>query len=266
MHYIIERKIEKGSFGKVELAYHEILKTKVAIKIIDNVKIQVRRNKEQLYNEMMILHSLRHPNIIRLIETMRSTSKFYIVMEYAEGGDLFNYVQNKGALSEKETRNILRQIVQAVEFCHLNGLGHRDLKLENVVLASGGVIKLIDFGLSKTFTNNEFMESGLGSVKYQDPDRLRGGSYAGETADLWSLGVIFFALLNGHRPFEGDFQTTILKNALGKNYKYKDGLSAEARDLIDRMLEPDPLRRITLPEVKAHPWYVYEDLLPLLDH
>lgn len=264
--YVIERKIEKGSFGKVELAYHEFLKMRVAIKIIDNVKIQLRRNKEQLYNEMLILQSFKHPNIIRLIETMRSVHKFYIVMEYAEGGDLFNYVQNKGALPEKEARDLFRQIVLAIEFCHLNGLSHRDIKLENVVLTANHTAKVIDFGLSKTFTNHEFLESGLGSLKYQDPDRLRGQPYSGEAADVWSLGVILFALLTGHRPFEGEIQSRILNSALSKAYTIKNELSAEARDLIDRILEPSAAKRITLPEIKVHPWFVHEDLLPMIDH
>lgn len=263
--YVVERKLERGSFGTVELAHHELFNMKVAIKVIENVIIQVRKSKEQLLNEMSILRSFRHPNIIRLIETMRSTSKFYIVMEYAEGGDLFNYLREHGRFSEKNTRFFFRQILQAVEFCHSRGLTHRDIKLENVVLCTNNVVKLIDFGFSKEFNYSELMQSNIGSLKYLDPARLKKQDYSGESADLWSLGVVLYALLVGSRPFDGDYSSAILLQALNRNYSVPSDLSAEAKDLIARMLEPSSAKRISLQEVKMHPWYVFEDLCPLID-
>lgn len=263
--YVIDRRLEKGSFGTVDLAHHELLKRRVAIKVIENVIIQVRRNKEQLFNEMSILRSFRHPYVIRQIETMRTTSKYYIVMEYAEGGDLFGHLAERGKLAEGEAREVFRQMLQAVEYCHAKGVCHRDIKLENFVITATGTVKLIDFGFSKTFNYSEMMHSQLGSLKYLDPSRLKNQDYCGEAADLWSLGVILYALVVGRRPFDGEYSSAILAKALNKQYTLPTELSPGVKDLIDRMLEPSITRRLTLQEVKMHPWYVADDVGPLLD-
>jgi serine/threonine protein kinase len=236
-HYILEKKIGHGAFAKVELATHELLNLKVAIKIISRKKISVDVNFARCLNEINIYKELNHKNVIKMFEVLRSVNYLYIVMEYASGGDLYTALNNKTPLSEVETRYYFRQIINGLEYIHAQGYSHRDLKLENILLTDKNQIKIADFGLSNKFIEGKLMETSCGSLRYATPEILKGKKYSGELADVWSCGVILFTLLAGYHPFDDEVYGMILKKIMESNYAMPAGISPEAVDLIKRILE-----------------------------
>lgn len=236
-HYIIEKKIGHGAFAKVELASHELLGLKVAIKIISRKKISVDANFARCLNEINIYKELNHKNVITMFEVLRSVNYLYIVMEYAAGGDLYTLLNNKSRLSEAETRCYFRQIISGLEYCHAQGVCHRDLKLENILLTDRDRIKIADFGLSNRFVEGRLMETSCGSLRYATPEILKGKRYSGELADIWSCGIILFTLLAGYHPFDDEVYGMILKKIMKSNYAMPPDLSPEVVDLIRKILE-----------------------------
>jgi serine/threonine protein kinase len=236
-HYILEKKIGHGAFAKVELATHEYLNLKVAIKIISRKKISVDVNFARCLNEINIYKELNHKNVIKMFEVLRSANYLYIVMEYAAGGDLYTLLNNKTRLSETETRFYFRQIINGLEYIHTQGYSHRDLKLENILLTDQNQIKIADFGLSNKFVEGKLMETSCGSLRYATPEILKGKKYSGELADVWSCGIIMFTLLAGYHPFDDEVYGMILKKIMKSNYAMPTDISSQAVDLIKRILE-----------------------------
>lgn len=265
--YLVKRRIQSGGFGQVYEAVNERLGLPVAIKTIKTAKLQLKNGRRHLDAELAILQTVSHPNIIKLIESFSTNDYKFIVMEYAEGGDLHDLVAQR-QICEAEARSFFRQIIRAMEFCHLNGFAHRDLKLENFVL-NESVVKLIDFGLAKHYSENNFdlMKTSCGTVKYIDPELIRARSYAGEVADVWSLGVVLYYLLAGRPPFD-EFEelTLVLKGIQTRAFKLPPQVSKDGQDLIKLLLEPSVVKRLSLAEIKCHKWFVGDNLLHYLDH
>ena len=262
--YRIIRRLEKSSFGTVSEGYHELLSLRVAIKSIDNSILRVARNKAQIMNELRLIDRLRHPHVIGLIDVVETSSTFYVVMEYAEQGDLFNLVAKSGALDEPQAREFFRQLVCGVEFLHASGLAHLNLKLENLLVGSGGRLKLTGLGLAQPLGPEPLASQG-GSLRYLDPDRLRKSGFSGEAADVWSLGVILFNLLAGRKPFDDELQSRVLLKASRRDFDLPSNLSPDAREFISALLEPSSARRLSLSELKIHPWFTREELGPIFD-
>ena len=254
-HYRLSKTLGIGSFGKVKLAVHERTGYKVAIKILNRNKIKKLDMAEKVRREIANLKRFAHPHIIRLYEVLHTPSDIFVVMEYVSGGELFDYIVHKGRLSESEARHFFQQIVAGVEYCHYHHVVHRDLKPENLLLDEEHNVKVADFGLSNCMEDGAFLRTSCGSPNYAAPEVISGYLYAGPEVDVWSCGVILYALLCGSLPFDDESIANLFKKIKGGLYALPTHLSELARDLIPRMLVVDPLKRISLPEVRAHPWF-----------
>ena len=199
-NYKYIRTIGEGTFGKVKLAIHILTGEKVAIKILEKNLIKGKREYEKIEREIKYLKLFTHPNIIKIYEVIESSSSFFIVMEYAPGGELFNYIVEKEKLSEKETSFFLYQIIQGVKEIHKKKICHRDIKPENLLFTKNKVIKIIDFGLSSEYEN--YLSTPCGSPCYASPEMIEGKKYNGLSVDLWACGIILFAMLCGYLPFD----------------------------------------------------------------
>ncbi|URE18814.1 SNF1-related protein kinase [Musa troglodytarum] len=244
-----------GSFGKVKIADHLLTGHKVAIKILNRRKIKNMEMEEKVRREIKILRLFMHPHIIRLYEVIETQSDIYVVMEYVKSGELFDYIVEKGRLQEDEARRFFQQIISGVEYCHRNMVVHRDLKPENLLLDSKCDVKIADFGLSNVMRDGHFLKTSCGSPNYAAPEVISGKLYAGPEVDVWSCGVILYALLCGTLPFDDENIPNLFKKIKGGIYTLPSHLSALARDLIPRMLIVDPMKRITIREIREHPWF-----------
>ncbi|KAI8473376.1 MAG: kinase-like domain-containing protein [Monoraphidium minutum] len=254
-NYRLGKTLGIGSFGKVKVAEHILTGHKVAIKILNRRKIQAMDMEEKVRREIKILRLFMHPHIIRLYEVIETPTDIYVVMEYVKGGELFDHIVEKGRLPEDEARHFFQQIISGVEYCHRNMVVHRDLKPENLLLDSSMAVKIADFGLSNVMHDGHFLKTSCGSPNYAAPEVISGKLYAGPEVDVWSCGVILYALLCGSLPFDDENIPNLFKKIKGGIYNLPSHLSPGARDLIPRMLLVDPLKRITIPEVRCHPWF-----------
>ena len=257
--YIKEKKMGEGSFGEVWLVRHKILGKEFAMKIIEKSPYS---NTKQIINEIEILKTLDHPNILKILEFHLTDDKFYIITDYCPEGELFQEIDKKSTFSEKETSFVIYQILQAVRYCHKMRVIHRDIKPENIMISSresNGLIhvKLIDFGTAKIFSVGNKQKALVGSSYYIAPEVLK-GKYD-EECDLWSVGVIMYIMLTGYPPFNGEDDDSILKSVSTGKYDTTldtyQSLTPNAKDLITRLLKYNPSDRITAKDALAHPWF-----------
>ncbi|PNY11881.1 SNF1-related protein kinase catalytic subunit alpha KIN10 [Trifolium pratense] len=254
-HYKMGKTLGIGSFGKVKIAEHVLTGHKVAIKILNRRKIKNMEMEEKVRREIKILRLFMHHHIIRLYEVVETTTDIYVVMEYVKSGELFDYIVEKGRLQEDEARSFFQQIISGVEYCHRNMVVHRDLKPENLLLDSKWSVKIADFGLSNIMRDGHFLKTSCGSPNYAAPEVISGKLYAGPEVDVWSCGVILYALLCGTLPFDDENIPNLFKKIKGGIYTLPSHLSPGARDLIPRLLVVDPMKRMTIPEIRQHPWF-----------
>lgn len=263
--FILGKNLGIGAFGKVKLATHAVTGHKVAVKILNKAKIKQLGMEEKVQREINILHLCTHPHIIRLYEVIDTPTDIFLVNEYVSGGELFDYIVSKGRLSADEARNFFHQIVSGVEYCHFQKIVHRDLKPENLLLDANLNIKIADFGLSNLMRDGDFLRTSCGSPNYAAPEVISGHLYAGPEVDVWSCGVILYALLCGSLPFDDESIPNLFKKIKSGMYSLPTHLSQLAKNLIPRMLEVDPMKRITIPEIRLHPWFQHK-LPPYLRH
>lgn len=263
--FILGKNLGIGAFGKVKLATHVVTGHKVAVKILNKAKIKQLGMEEKVQREINILHLCTHPHIIRLYEVLDTPTDIFLVNEYVSGGELFDYIVSKGRLSADEARNFFHQIISGVEYCHFQKIVHRDLKPENLLLDASLNIKIADFGLSNLMRDGDFLRTSCGSPNYAAPEVISGHLYAGPEVDVWSCGVILYALLCGSLPFDDESIPNLFKKIKSGMYSLPTHLSQLAKNLIPRMLEVDPMKRITIPEIRLHPWFQHK-LPPYLRH
>jgi len=253
-HYDLEKTIGQGQFGKVKLARHVLTGSRVAVKIIVKSKLDEETLKK-VYREVRIMKELNHPNIIRLYEVIETEKVLFLVMEYASGGEVLDFIITHGKLNESQARKFFYQIVSAVDYCHKHYVIHRDIKCENLLLDADLNIKIIDFGLSNCFTPGHLMNTFCGSPTYCAPELIQRIEYKGPEIDIWSMGVVLFVLVCGYLPFDAkDFQT-LFRKILRGNYLLSPAVSKECGSLIAAMLEGDPSKRITVEGIYEHPWF-----------
>uniref|UniRef100_K7FPW0 non-specific serine/threonine protein kinase n=1 Tax=Pelodiscus sinensis TaxID=13735 RepID=K7FPW0_PELSI len=251
----------KGTYGKVKKARERSGKL-VAIKSIRKDKIKDEQDLVHIRREIEIMSSLNHPHIIGIHEVFENNSKIVIVMEYASKGDLYDYINERQRLTEQEARNFFRQVVSAVYYCHKNGIVHRDLKLENILLDGNGNIKIADFGLSNVYQQDKFLQTYCGSPLYASPEIVNGRPYKGPEVDSWSLGVLLYILVHGTMPFDGQDYKTLVKQITSGEYREPTKLS-DASGLIRWMLMVNPERRATVEDIASHWWVNWGYKVPI---
>lgn len=180
-------------------------------------------------------------------------------MEYVPGGELFDLVNESHGFDEALSRKYFRQIIDGVEYCHQNLVSHRDLKLENILINEKGLVKIADFGLSNFMKDGQFLKTSCGSLHYAAPEIVLGLQYTGSEIDIWSCGIILYAMLTGSLPFEDDTHHKLIEKITKGSFTMPSSLSPEARDLINKMLKVNPLERISIAEIKRHPWFMSSD-------
>ncbi|XP_071376820.1 NUAK family SNF1-like kinase 2 [Centroberyx affinis] len=252
----------KGTYGKVKKAKERSGRL-VAIKSIRKEKIKDEQDLVHIRREIEIMSSLSHPHIITIYEVFENKDKIVIVMEYASRGDLYDYICDKQNISEREARHFFRQIVSAVHYCHQNGIVHRDLKLENILLDGSGNVKIADFGLSNLYHGDEYLQTFCGSPLYASPEIVNGRPYRGPEVDTWSLGVLLYTLVHGAMPFDGNNHKKLVQQISTGNYR-KPNNPSDACGLIRWMLMVNPERRATIEEIAGHWWLNWGYQQPLL--
>eukprot|EP01135_Chromosphaera_perkinsii_P005248 Nk52_evm17s327 gene=Nk52_evmTU17s327 len=253
--------IGKGNFGKVKRAKHRLTGDEVAIKIVDKKKL-VDDQISRLRTEISIMKLLNHPNIVRLYEIVETDTNMFLVMEHCAGGEIFDYVVAHGRLCEKDARRHFRALVSAMDYCHNLHVIHRDLKAENLLLDEHLNVKIADFGFGNIFSPGAKMNTFCGSPPYAAPELYKGLLYDGTAADVWSLGVVLFVLVCGSLPFDGDNIVELRAKILKGRFVIPCFMTPECENLIKKMLKVNPEQRISLAEVKKHPWMNF-DLEPL---
>ncbi|KAK3530484.1 hypothetical protein QTP86_024394 [Hemibagrus guttatus] len=251
--YEIIRTLGKGNFAVVKLAQHKVTKTQVAIKIIDKTRLNAS-DLEKLNREVKIMKLLKHPHIITLYQVMETKNMLYIVTEYANNGEMFDYLASNGRLSEEEARKKFWQILSAVEYCHRCHIVHRDLKAENLLLDSHMNIKLADFGFGNFFAPGKPLNTWCGSPPYAAPEIFQGNEYEGPQQDIWSLGVVLYVLVCGSLPFEAASLPALKQRIIEGRFRIPYFMSQGCEHLIRRMLVVDPAKRISLAQIKQHCW------------
>ncbi|KAG0235424.1 hypothetical protein BGX31_004238 [Mortierella sp. GBA43] len=254
--YVLDRTLGKGSSGCVKLARHRRTNEKVAIKIIPKAslvnKAAVHRGIER---EIAIMKLIKHPHVIRLYDVYETENELFLVMEYVSGGELFNYLLKKHRLGEDEALRLFQQIIIGLAFCHKRKICHRDLKPENLLLDDRMNIKIADFGMASLQKTGSLLETSCGSPHYASPEVVTGLKYDGSSSDIWSCGIILYALLAGHLPFDDENIRQLLNKVKAGKFHMPTDIPSGARDLISRMLTVNPKRRITMQEVMMHPWF-----------
>ncbi|XP_042480635.1 CBL-interacting serine/threonine-protein kinase 9-like isoform X2 [Macadamia integrifolia] len=256
--YEIGKTIGEGSFAKVKYAKDVETGDSVAIKILDKDHVLRHKMVEQIKREIATMKLIKHPNVIQIHEVMASKTKIYIVLEFVNGGELFDKIVKHGRLKEDEARRYFQQLINAVDYCHSRGVYHRDLKPENLLLDSCGVLKVSDFGLS-TFSQ-EVRDDGLlhtacGTPNYVAPEVLHDKGYDGTAADIWSCGVILFVLMAGYLPFDEPNLMALYRKIYKADFTCPSWFSSGAKKLIKSILDPNPLTRITIPEILENEWF-----------
>ncbi|KAI4328968.1 hypothetical protein L6164_021278 [Bauhinia variegata] len=254
--YELGKTIGEGSFAKVKFARNVDTGESVAIKILDRNMVLRHKMVEQLKREISIMKLIKHPNVVKIFEVMASKTKIYIVLEYVGGGELFDKIATNGKLKEDEARRYFQQLINAVDYCHSRGVYHRDLKPENLLLDSHGVLKVSDFGLC-TFSEQKdgLLRTACGTPNYVAPEVLNDKGYDGSSADIWSCGVILFVLMAGYLPFDEPNCMALYKKISTADFTFPSWFSSESKKLLKRILEPNPLKRIKVPEILKDEWF-----------
>ncbi|BEJ16684.1 hypothetical protein CspHIS471_0600850 [Cutaneotrichosporon sp. HIS471] len=263
----IGRTIGKGSSGRVKIAKHASTDQYAAVKIVPKGLIMSSRlsmsdagpKAEKLLlgieREIVIMKLIDHPNVLSLYDVWETNDDLYLVMEYVPGGELFDYLVRKGRLPQHEALHYFQQICYAVDYCHRFNICHRDLKPENLLLDQHKNIKVADFGMAAWQADENLLETSCGSPHYASPEIVAGKSYNGTASDIWSCGIILFALLTGRLPFDDDNIRTLLQKVKTGQFDMPTDIDVQARDLLARMLEKEPELRITMAEIMAHPFF-----------
>ena len=259
--YNIIKLIEKGTFSIVKLGENKITKEKVAIKIMEKNQIINQDDKNRIDREIQMLKSLNHENVIKIYNILEDSKRFYIIMEYCENGELFNRIVEKKQLSEDESALFYYQLINGLEYIHKNNIIHRDLKPENLLLTKDDVLKIIDFGLSNYSRIDILLDTPCGSPNYASPEMVSGQKYNGFLTDIWSTGIILFAMICGYLPFEDKNNEILFKKIFYCKINYPEHIGKLPLDLLKKIIVPEPCKRITLEQIKQHPFYLKGKLL-----
>jgi 5'-AMP-activated protein kinase catalytic alpha subunit len=257
--YEIGHIIGRGQFGEVRVADHRTTGRRTAVKHVERCKMDPQKMEQEISNHRL----LQHPHVVQLYEVIETRDDVYMFQELVSGGDLFDYiVAHTPRLQEPEARSIFCQIVAAVAHCHSRMVVHRDLKPENIMLDDDTNVKLADFGLSGLMIPGQQLTESCGSPNYAAPEMYqRNCAYEGPEVDVWSCGVLQYALLCGQLPFDEDNIEALVKKIRDGRYKVPGYVANDAKNLIAGMLTVEPLKRLSLFEVQSHSWFTKEIML-----
>ena len=269
-NYEFKKDIGEGNFGKVKLGIFKPTGEEFAIKVLNKEKIR-KKMKNLALRENEIITKLNHINIVLVYCIIDTKEDFFIIMEYCKLGELFDYIVKYKRLSEDESSNFFYQLINGVEYIHSQGIAHRDLKPENLLLTEDKTLKIIDFGLSHEFDEDEFLKTKCGSPSYAAPEIISKPNYNGFKIDVWCCGIILYAMLCGYLPFDGDDDAQnnnvkLFQNILECEPELPDFLSDISKNLIMCILNPDPDKRITIKQIKKHPFYLKGKSLCTIDY
>ncbi|EAX97361.1 CAMK family protein kinase [Trichomonas vaginalis G3] len=264
--YTVLEIIDQSVHRTIYKARHNKTGAIVVIKVLPNSNNSHRRNVYDHAHEIQIMKMLDHPLTVDFYDAFSDDERTYIVMEYLPRGSLFEYILQNGKLSEQISNNIFTQLISAIDYLHNElHIVHRDIKAENVLLDQNFNVRLIDFGLagriSKIFPKLDF---SCGSIGYMAPEIFSGHGYD-EQVDIWSTGVLLFALLTGYLPFSGQNSSDIKHNILHQNIEFPDYLSKDAKNLLSKMLERNPTKRISIQGIKQHSWFSFNQYNAISD-
>nr|XP_056706691.1 serine/threonine-protein kinase BRSK2 isoform X6 [Euleptes europaea] len=253
--YRLEKTLGKGQTGLVKLGVHCVTCQKVAIKIVNREKLS-ESVLMKVEREIAILKLIEHPHVLKLHDVYENKKYLYLVLEHVSGGELFDYLVKKGRLTPKEARKFFRQIISALDFCHSHSICHRDLKPENLLLDEKNNIRIADFGMASLQVGDSLLETSCGSPHYACPEVIRGEKYDGRKADVWSCGVILFALLVGALPFDDDNLRQLLEKVKRGVFHMPHFIPPDCQNLLRGMIEVDSSKRLTLEHIQKHIWYI----------
>lgn len=246
----------KGSFGKVLLCCQLLTEKPVAIKVIEKSQLKNHIAEKRVLQEIQLLKRLDHKNVVKLLEVFESDTTIYLVMEYINKGDLYSLLkrEKKGRLTEIQARPIFLQILRGLDYIHSQGVLHRDIKLDNILLDNNNTIKICDFGISRMIIPDHRMTEQSGTPAFMAPEIIAGQGYEGYASDLWSLGVVLYSLLTGTLPFRGNNSIELNENILKGSFNKEIKVSNEVKDLLEKLLNVNPAERITMKEIWGQDW------------
>lgn len=258
------RTLGRGSTGRVRLAKNVETGQLAAVKIVPKLNFKKLENPKYrnhdatklpygIEREIIIMKLIAHPNIMGLYDVWENKNDLYLILEYIEGGELFDYLIKRGKLLEFEAINYFKQIIHGIGYLHQFNICHRDLKPENLLLDFNKNIKIADFGMAALEVDKKLLETSCGSPHYASPEIVAGKNYHGAPSDIWSCGIILFALLTGHLPFDDENIRRLLLKVQNGKFIMPSDLSWEAKDLICRMLKVNPGERISIDAILKHP-------------
>jgi BR serine/threonine kinase len=252
--YVLGRTLGSGATGKVKLATHRETNEQVAIKIIEKKQLQSQPGLEdKVKREIALMRLLDHPHILKLLEVCESTGHLYLVLEYGAHGELFDFLVSRRRLKPQNAMGLFREIVYGLDYMHSIGICHRDLKTENLLLDEYDHILIADFGFARWMRSN-LAETSCGSPHYTAPEVIRGVQYDGRGADVWSAGVILYAMAIGALPFAGETREDTANAVLADEPEWPEGLDPRLLDLLKKMLSKEVDGRLGLEQIAAHPW------------
>ena len=254
--YTIKSTIGQGTFSIVKLGINKLTGEKVAIKILEKKKIIKKEELERVIREINILKNIKHLNLIKVNQIKEDDEHYYMIMEYCEKGELFNHIVKKRKLDENESSYYYYQLINGLEYIHSKHIVHRDLKPENLLINKSRILKIIDFGLSNFYIDNKYLVTPCGSPCYASPEMVGGHKYDGYKIDIWSTGIILFAMLCGYLPFDDVNNDVLFSKILKCKIEYPKFLGIQALNLLKRILVTNPDKRITISEIKQHPFYL----------
>ena len=254
--YNIIKIIGRGNFSIVKLGEHKLTKEKVAIKIMKKSQIINQDDLIRIDREIQMLKSLNHENVIKIYNIFEDLKRFYIIMEYCENGELFNRIVEKNRLTEDESAIFYYQLINGLEYIHKNNIIHRDLKPENLLLSKDDILKIIDFGLSNYSRYDILLDTPCGSPCYASPEMVNGQRYNGFLTDIWSTGIILYAMICGYLPFEDNNDGKLFEKIFYCKIHYPKHIGELPLDLLKKIIVSDPCKRITLEQIKQHPFYL----------
>ncbi|EAY13026.1 CAMK family protein kinase [Trichomonas vaginalis G3] len=254
--YILRGVIGEGAFSHVVLAFHETQKTYYACKIVPKARLSSSSLEERFEEEIRINQQLHHPGVVGLIDIIKDETNYYVVMEFCPNGELFQFIVDRGRLSEAEAKPKIKMILDTVRYLHSLGISHRDLKPENILLDQYGNPKVSDFGLSRFVGPDNLVSTPCGSPCYASPECISGQNYNGLTSDVWSCGVVLFAMVTGQLPWTKRNQSQLFEQIRNGDYTIPNFLSVQCASLISGLMTVDSEERLTVEQALHHQWLI----------